>query len=971
MEFILSYFGYQAMLGALVLGAVPIIIHILNKQKHKVVEWAAMQFLQLSVTRQNRKMKTEELLLLILRTLLLLFLIFSLARPVIPDNLISDSAAMSDVVFVLDGGRSAAARPGKPTRFDAARDRVKKLIDEMPRGHAVGVVVAFGRPEVLAAPAADVGAEKAKEKLDAVKPLPTGSDMQAAVEKAVELLAAGGHQVKKLVVVGDGRRSGWGLETERLEDWRRIESAVNRLPSARRGQFKSVILTVDDAGGAEDADDDATGLVIRSATVDRLVGMNRRVRINVEVENVSIQPQIGWKLRLIVDGDPKSARELPLADIPATVRLKPVQVATTADGRSVVGVITAADKESVTIRSDTGAEEKLARSAIKSGPRPPSDVMAVLTQRLSEAGADGARRLELAKWAAGSGKKKWALERLADILKDKSTQPPVAAEAGRLKAWLDGVRVGSPLALYGALFNRPGSHVMTVSLVRPEAASAAGTGGATPAGTGTAPTPPAATPSVSEDPRQREELAVSVVDRVPVLIINGAPYDSNAPGMTPGDDEVYFLRRALAPSSADQAIDPKTGKPVEAPATFEVLAPEVFTRGQLAGAVRAETGGDDLAAFIKRKGYKVVVLANVDAPTAGEAAALESFVGSGGGLLVLPGDKTDAAKWNALTWMPAVFAERGGAPLPPDAAPPNKDGRGARLDPAALLTSEVLALVAGTGSDGGLTDADIFKWWRLSPRPGDPTVSMVATLQGGAPLLVRKLHRRGRVILSAIPGDADWTNLPDGLRGAGYVILMNELVYHLAGVATEELRLRAGDEFSWPLPEGWDITRITVQPPGGQPEDARRVLRGDKSYAVFANTNEPGLYRLAIEGRPLVPEKGAPAEEAGKLRTVRQDFVVAARTDIDNEPLSDDDRRTIAGAIAGVIAEDVDKQADAVFTGEVERIVKLIREGAGPKAVWHILAWGVVGFLVLEILMTRRIASRSARAGSGGIRFGQ
>src|SRR5919205_656697 len=108
-------FGYTWMLPALALASVPIIIHLLNKRKHKVVEWGAMQFLVASLSSRPRKMNAEEILLLILRTLLVALLVMALARPLLPETLVADPQAMSDVVMVIDGGHSMQARVGKGT----------------------------------------------------------------------------------------------------------------------------------------------------------------------------------------------------------------------------------------------------------------------------------------------------------------------------------------------------------------------------------------------------------------------------------------------------------------------------------------------------------------------------------------------------------------------------------------------------------------------------------------------------------------------------------------------------------------------------------------------------------------------------------------------------------------------------------------------------------------------------------------
>ena len=53
-------------------AAAPVVIHLLNRRKFRIVEWAAMDFLREAVTRNRRIMEFRDLLLLLLRVACLL-----------------------------------------------------------------------------------------------------------------------------------------------------------------------------------------------------------------------------------------------------------------------------------------------------------------------------------------------------------------------------------------------------------------------------------------------------------------------------------------------------------------------------------------------------------------------------------------------------------------------------------------------------------------------------------------------------------------------------------------------------------------------------------------------------------------------------------------------------------------------------------------------------------------------------------
>jgi hypothetical protein len=112
------------LLWALPLISVPVVIHLLRKNKVIELEWAAMDFLMDAVQEQKKRFKMEDLLLLILRTLLILFLILALARPV--TNLVSSDNNEPKLISI-DDSFSMASKTGSQSRFDRAVEIANKL----------------------------------------------------------------------------------------------------------------------------------------------------------------------------------------------------------------------------------------------------------------------------------------------------------------------------------------------------------------------------------------------------------------------------------------------------------------------------------------------------------------------------------------------------------------------------------------------------------------------------------------------------------------------------------------------------------------------------------------------------------------------------------------------------------------------------------------------------------------------------
>ncbi len=70
-------------LFGLIAATIPIIIHLLNLRRLKVVEFSSIQFLKEMQKNKMRKIRIKQILLLILRTLAIIFLVLSFSRPTI------------------------------------------------------------------------------------------------------------------------------------------------------------------------------------------------------------------------------------------------------------------------------------------------------------------------------------------------------------------------------------------------------------------------------------------------------------------------------------------------------------------------------------------------------------------------------------------------------------------------------------------------------------------------------------------------------------------------------------------------------------------------------------------------------------------------------------------------------------------------------------------------------------------------
>src|SRR5438067_3493911 len=120
--------------------SVPILIHLLMNRKIRRMAWAAMRFLQNAVQRNEKRMRLEDILLLLLRCAVLVFLALALARPALRKAGLGIGESGSEAaVIVLDNSYSMGQTDGVSTRFQKAQKAAEQALDAMPTGSAAAV----------------------------------------------------------------------------------------------------------------------------------------------------------------------------------------------------------------------------------------------------------------------------------------------------------------------------------------------------------------------------------------------------------------------------------------------------------------------------------------------------------------------------------------------------------------------------------------------------------------------------------------------------------------------------------------------------------------------------------------------------------------------------------------------------------------------------------------------------------------
>ena len=143
---VLHFFLNPWMLLGLAGVLLPVMAHLLSRKRYDIVEWGAMQFLELDPS-ARRKLRLEELLLLAVRMGLVALLAIALARPWLSGAWLGrlGSTQSRDVVLVIDGSYSMGWEGRAVTPHVNAVRLARQFVDELRPGDSIMVLDARQR----------------------------------------------------------------------------------------------------------------------------------------------------------------------------------------------------------------------------------------------------------------------------------------------------------------------------------------------------------------------------------------------------------------------------------------------------------------------------------------------------------------------------------------------------------------------------------------------------------------------------------------------------------------------------------------------------------------------------------------------------------------------------------------------------------------------------------------------------------
>jgi len=268
--------------GGSLLIASPIIIHLLNKRKFKTVDWAAMDFLVEAHKRNRRRIRLEDLLLLLLRCLAVLLIALLVARPFLSLSYIGGlfDSVRFDRIVLLDDSPSMEARAGNSSAWQDAKRGLIDCVTGLAATNSHDSITLFvaSQPRQPLLNGLPINDETVAEITDEIRDL-EASDLSAnfdaalvEIEKTLDQRSADMNRV--VYVLSDMRHRDWG--SEQASGAKGLPATLKRVSEQAAGCF------LVDVG----ADDTNNLAVTQITSLEKVLAAGVASRFDVTVENM-------------------------------------------------------------------------------------------------------------------------------------------------------------------------------------------------------------------------------------------------------------------------------------------------------------------------------------------------------------------------------------------------------------------------------------------------------------------------------------------------------------------------------------------------------------------------------------------------------------------------------------------------------------------------------------------------------------
>src|SRR3954469_2094975 len=197
-------------LGGLAALAIPVLIHLINREKKVVVQFPSLMFLHKIPYKSVRRQKIRHLLLLILRCLALALFVAAFARPWFDRSKATGAGSTSAraVVILIDRSYSM----GYGGRWDAALEKAPEVVPPINPQDRATIVFFANEPAAATEPTAD--RTRLDNAIKTAKLSSEGTRYAPAIKLATEIASGSNLPRKDVILISDFQKAGWAKREE-------------------------------------------------------------------------------------------------------------------------------------------------------------------------------------------------------------------------------------------------------------------------------------------------------------------------------------------------------------------------------------------------------------------------------------------------------------------------------------------------------------------------------------------------------------------------------------------------------------------------------------------------------------------------------------------------------------------------------------------------------------------------------------
>src|SRR3954468_4006969 len=197
-------------LGGLSALAIPVLIHLINREKKVVVQFPSLMFLHKIPYKSVRRQKIRHLLLLIMRCLALALFVAAFARPWFDrsKHAGAGSSGAREVVILIDRSYSM----GYGGRWQAALEKAREVVRAINPQDRATIVTFANEPSAVTEPTAD--RTRLENALKTSKLSSEGTRFAPAIKMATEIASGSNLPRKDIVLISDFQKAGWAKREE-------------------------------------------------------------------------------------------------------------------------------------------------------------------------------------------------------------------------------------------------------------------------------------------------------------------------------------------------------------------------------------------------------------------------------------------------------------------------------------------------------------------------------------------------------------------------------------------------------------------------------------------------------------------------------------------------------------------------------------------------------------------------------------